>query len=99
MLTLNSSRFGARHISWIEQGLWSQDFQSIHKNQTMIINMLRHQDGKDMRETDRMQKMGRGHQRLKTRESQENNPIILLQFNNLHLTKQARKKLSISVKG
>ena len=48
-----------------------------------------------MRETDRMQrklkKMCRGHQRLKTRESQGNNPIILLQFNTLHLTMEIGK--------
>ena len=49
-----------------------------------------------MRETDRMQrklkKMCRGHQRLKTRESQGNNPIILLQFNTLHLTMETGEK-------
>ena len=48
-----------------------------------------------MRQTDRvkrkLKKMCRSHQRLKTRESQGNNPIILLQFNTLHLTMKTGK--------
>jgi len=36
-----------------------------------------------------------GHQRLKTKESQENSPIILLQLNTHHLTRETgMKKIS-----
>ena len=60
-------------------------------NETEICEGTEKAKSKDRQNAKKIEKMWQGHQRLKTRESQGNNPIILLQFNTLHLTMKTGK--------
>ena len=63
------------------------------------VKALRRQNHKTKRQNaKKINKNVVGHQRLKTKESQENSPIILLQLNTHHLTRETGKKKNLARK-